>query len=151
MSREQLAVAVDDLLGCKIGAALLAYGDLTTKIGGRMNGGSELYWILADGQNWRPNVGVGDEKQFVTEASKEEMLKYGHYAKTLADLTNAPEWVKDDFALMDLLFRAVEMRLKEPGKRNFKACFEPEYRRLWRKSNRVGGLSESVNVVFGKP
>lgn len=150
MSRRELAAAVDELLGCKVGEALLAYGDLYLKIGGSTNGNSELFQILEKGKAWKPNVGVTDESKFVTEESKAAMLAAGHEAAGLFDLTGAPEWVRDDVDHIRLLFRAVEMRLKEPDKKNFRACFEPEYRRLWRKHNRIGGLTESVNTVFGR-
>ena len=63
---------------------------------------------------------------------------------------NAPEWVKDDFLMLDLLYRAVEMRIKTPDKANFRASFEPEYRRLWLRQNRVGGLDLSLVAVFGR-
>ena len=56
----------------------------------------------------------------------------------------------NDFAMLDLLYRAVEMRIKEPGKANFQACFEPEYRRLWLKQNRIGGLASSIMQLFGR-
>ena len=36
------------------------------------------------------------------------------------------------------------------GKANFRACFEPEYRRLWLRQNRVGGLDLSLVTVFGR-
>ena len=52
--------------------------------------------------------------------------------------------------MLDLLYRAVEMRIKTPGKANFRASFEPEYRRLWLRQNRVGGLDLSLVTVFGR-
>ncbi len=58
--------------------------------------------------------------------------------------------VKDDFAVLVLLYRAVELRIREPGKKTFRAVFEPEYRRLWLKQNRVGGLAASLQGLFGQ-
>ena len=65
-------------------------------------------------------------------------------------LDGAPDWVADDFALLDLLYRAVEVKMKEPRKPNFRAMFEPEYRRLWLRQNRVGGLKDSLVWIFGR-
>lgn len=141
LSRETLAGEVDKLLGVRCGESLLAYGDVYQKVRG-CNDGSEFFHILEKGQEHPRGAGVTDE-------TIRAGLAQARYAKSLADLSRAPEWVRDDFALLDLLYRAVEMRIMEPGKKNFRACFEPEYRRLWLRGNRRGGLSESLNWVFG--
>ena len=77
-------------------------------------------------------------------------LEQWRFAENLFDPSGAPEWVKDDFLMLDLLYRAVEMRIKTPDKANFRASFEPEYRRLWLRQNRVGGLDLSLVTVFGR-
>ena len=56
---------------------------------------------------------------------------------------------KDGFRMMDLLFEAVRLRLEQPKMRNFRAMFEPEYRKLWLKYNRLGGLETSLVYLFG--
>jgi len=144
LSRRQLAAELDKVLGCRGGEALLAYGDIYEKARGRMGNWTELFFLLRRGKDYERGKGV-------TDGTLAAALEQWRHAKSLLDTSGAPEWVVDDFALLDLLFRAVETRIKEPGKKNFKACFEPEYRRLWRKANRVGGLSESVNGLFGRP
>ncbi len=70
-----------------------------------------------------------------------------HQAPTLCSA--APEWVKDDFATLDLLYRAVETRIAEPGKKNIRSMYEADYRRLWLKRNRRGGLKDSLSFQFG--
>lgn len=142
LSRAELAAETDRLLGVRCGAALLAYGDIYEKVRGRMGNSAELYLLLEKGDGYKRGAGV-------TDATLRAGLEQQRYAKSLADLSNAPEWIKDDFALLDLLYRAVADKIAAPGKKNFRAQFEPEYRRLWRKYNRVGGLSESLNRVFG--
>ena len=90
---------------------------------------------------YKRGAGVTDES---LAAAFEEFRR----AKSLLDLKDAPEWVKDDFALLDLLARAVEVRITEPDKPNFRAMFEPEYRRLWLRQNRLGGLKDSLVRLF---
>ena len=142
LSRDRLADELDRLLNCRCGRGLLAYGDIYEKARGRMGNSTELYHLLRRGKDYERAVGVTDE-------TLEAALRQWRYAKSLLDLDSAPEWVKDDFAVLDLLYRAVELRIKEPGKKNFRAFFEPEYRRLWLKQNRVGGLSASLQELFG--
>ena len=104
---------------------------------------TELFHLLEQGVEYRRADGV-------TDATLAAALEQWHFAESLLDLKGAPEWVRDDFLVLNLLYRAVEMRIKEPGKKNFRACFEPEYRRLWLKQNRVGGLNLSLVSVLGR-
>ena len=143
LSREQLEGKLDALLGCRCGKALLTYGDIYRKVGGRMGNATELYYLLREGRDYERKPGVTDE-------SLGRALSCWRTAKSFLDLTGAPDWVKDDFEMLDLLYRAVELRIESPDVKNFRATFEPEYRRLWRKQNRVGGLAESVSRIFGR-
>ena len=143
LTRDRLAAEIDRLLGCTCGQSLLAFGDIYEKARGRMGNSTELYHMLEDAEQYARSKDVTDE----TLAAA---LAQWRYAESLLDLKDAPEWVKEDFQTLNLLYRAVEMRIKEPGKRNFRGCFEPEYRRLWLKQNRVGGLSLSLTTVFGR-
>ena len=136
-------VAEGRVLGCRCGEALLAYGDIYEKAKGRMGNSTELYLLLEQGNEYKRAAGVTDE----TLAAA---LEQWRFAEDLFDPSGAPEWVKDDFLMLDLLDRAVEMRIKQPGKANFRASFEPEYRRLWLRQNRVGGLDLSLVTVFGR-
>jgi len=142
LSREELAAAIDRLLGGTVGQALLEYGDAYLKVHGRSENGTEFYHMLKDGDRYVRGEGVTDESIAAGFAQ-------WHRAKAMIKAETAPEWVRDDLATIDLLCRAVEMRIKEPGKRNFRACFEPEYRRLWLKHNRLGGLKDSLWRLFG--
>ena len=139
---EQVAREIDDICGCKCGNALLAYGGVYLKAGGRMGNSTELYRVLRDGAKYKRGEGV-------TDASFAVAFEECRRAKSLLDLNGAPEWVKDDFALLDLLARAVEVRIAESDKSNFRAMFEPEYRRLWLRQNRLGGLKDSIAILFG--
>ena len=143
LSKEQLAKEIDEICGCRCGEALLAYGGIYLKCGRRAGNGTELFRVLTDGDRYERDSGVTDE---TLEAAFAEWRR----AKTLLDLDGAPDWVKDDFALLDLLYRAVEVKTKDPRKPNFRAMFEPEYRRLWLKQNRLGGLKDSLVWLFGR-
>ena len=98
--------------------------------------------MLTKGRDYR-------RAQDVTDESLAAALAQWRTAKSLLDLDGAPEWVREDFAVLDLLYRAVETRVREPEKKNFRALFEPEYRRLWLLQNRVGGLALSLTSLFG--
>ena len=139
---EQVAREIDEICGCRCGDALLAYGGVYLKAGGRTGNSTELYRALLDGAKYKRYDGVTDDS---FAAAFDECRR----AKSLLDLNGAPDWVKDDFALLDLLARAVEVRIKEPDKPNFRAMFEPEYRRLWLRQNRLGGLKDSLSAIFG--
>lgn len=147
LSREELAAAIDRLLKCRVGESLLAYGDTYQYLKGRMGNTSEAMFILRDGKAYAPSAWA---KPLPTEETREAALANLRRARELSDLNGAPEWVKDDFALLDLLAEALESRIREPGKKNFMAKFEPRYRALWLKYNRVGGLSSSVEQLFGR-
>ena len=142
LSRDQLATEIDKILGCKCGCALLAYGDIYEKAKGRMGNSTELYFLLREGPNYQRAAGVTDE-------TLSAALAAWRSAKSLLNLEGAPVWVKEDFAVLDLLYRAVEMRIKEPNRKSFRASFEPEYRQLWLRQNRVGGLAFSLSSLFG--
>ena len=142
LSDEKLAEEIDKICGCKCGEALVAYGSMYQKAGGRNGNSVELFHVLKDGVRYKRDKDATDES---FAAAFEEWGR----AKSLLDLDGAPEWVKDDFALLDLLARAVKTRLDEPEKPNFRAMFEPEYRRLWLRQNRLGGLKDSLAILFG--
>ena len=142
VSMEHVAREIDEICGCRCGDALLAYGGVYRKAGGRMGNSTELYRALVDGAKYRRHDDV-------TDGSLVAAFDECRRAKSLLDLNGAPEWVKEDFALLDLLACAVEVRIKEPGKPNFRAMFEPEYRRLWLRQNRLGGLRDSLYSLFG--
>ena len=142
VSMEQVASEIDEICGCKCGAALLAYGGVYLKAGGRKGNSTELYRVLRDGSKYSRYDGVTDES---LAAAFEDCRR----AKSLLCLDGAPDWVKDDFALLDILARAVEVRITEPDRPNFRAMFEPEYRRLWLRQNRLGGLKDSLAFLFG--
>jgi len=143
LTRDELAVRIDRLLGCKVGQSLLALGEVYRTTKGRSWNVAEFYYVLREGAHYAPKDGATKE----TLAAGCEAWKK---ARALAKFEGAAEWVKDDFAMLDLLFEAVTERLRDPQNKSFRAMFEPRYRALWLKSNRRGGLAESLNQVFGK-
>lgn len=146
LSRGELAKEIDTLLNCRIGESLLTYGDTYLHLKGRMGNTSEAMFILRDGLGYKPSMWA---KPMPTAETRIAALENLERARALRDLTNAPEWVRDDCELLDLLAEALEARIKNPGEKNFMARFEPRYRALWLKSNRRGGLSTSVEMLFG--
>ena len=143
-SRAEIPADIDRICGAKCGEALFAYGDAYLKVGGRMKYKAELYYVLREGKRYKRAEGVTDESIAAAFAQLE-------LAKSLLNLDGAPDWVKEDFALLDLLARAVKVKLKWPDNNNWKGFreqFEDEYRRLWLLQNRLGGLEESLDWQF---
>ena len=144
LTRAQLAAAIDEVVaGRGVGEAIIAYGGVYAASGGRQGNSTELYHLLVDGADYRRGEGV-------SEATLAAARSEWRAAAAKAAAATAPDWVRDDFELLALLYRAVEVRLDEGAVKNFRARFESEYRRLWLKSNRPGGLDESLLEVFGK-
>ena len=143
-SRAEITADIDRICGAKCGEALFAYGDAYLKVGGRMKYKAELYYVLREGKRYKRAEGVTDESIAAALAQLE-------LAKSLLNLDGAPDWVREDFALLDLLARAVKVKLAWPDNNNWKGFrerFEDEYRRLWLLQNRPGGLEESLDWQF---
>ena len=143
-SRAEIAADIDRICGAKCGEALFAYGGAYLKVGGRMKYKAELYYVLREGKRYKRAEGVTDESIAAALAQLD-------LAKSLLNLDGAPDWVKQDFALLDLLARAVKVKLEWPDNNNWKGFreqFEYEYRRLWLLQNRPGGLEESLDWQF---
>ena len=79
---EQVAREIDDICGCKCGNALLAYGGVYLKAGGRMGNSTELYRVLRDGAKYKRGEGV-------TDASFAVAFEECRRAKSLLDLNGS--------------------------------------------------------------
>lgn len=145
LSEAQLVAAVDRIVGCRAGESLLALGKVYQKVSSVKGGG--IYTT-----SFRHLLQLGEEFPWGRNGTSRETfraaLKAWKEARALADLEDGAWWVKDDFAVIDLIERAATMRIEEPHKKNFKAIIEPEYRRLWLRQSRPGGLSGVVDQLF---
>ena len=126
LTRDEIAAKIDAICGAKVGRALLRYGDV---------------WEKTPDQRflWRCYT----TKQ--TEVASDEALAVWHEAKGLADFTGAPDWVKEDFTLMDLLYRIIEAKAK--GKTPDAEKVREAFRQLWLKQNREGGSVVSSKIL----
>ena len=143
VSRDDLIARIDEVAGCRCGAALLEYGALYQTIGGRNDDVANEYCAaLREGRHYVRHKDVSDA---TLRAARERHAK----ARGLFDAEHAPRWICDDFAFLDLICTAAEDRIENPKQANFRARFEPEYRRLWLTNSRPGGLEESLNINLG--
>jgi len=145
LTRAELVAEVDRIAGCRVGESLCELGNVYKKVSdvppGSIYSVSVRHLLMcADKYPWGTLHSTRD--------SYREALKDWKRARALADLEGGKWWVKDDFAVIDLIEKAVAMRIEEPPKRNFRAIIEPEYRRLWLKQSRPGGLSDVLNGCF---
>ena len=145
LSRAELVAEVDRIAGCRVGEALCELGNVYKKVSDVPSGSIytvSLRHLLMQGKDYPWG------KLNSTKDSLRAALKEWKRARALADLEGGKWWVKDDFAVIDLIEKAVTMRVEEPGKKNFRAVIEPEYRRLWLKQSRPGGLSDVLSGCF---
>ncbi len=145
LTEAELAAKVDSIVGCRAGASLLALGKVYQKVSPLKGGiiySTSLRHLLALGEDypWGKNKTTRETFRAALEAWKE--------ARALADLEGGTWWIKEDFATIDLVEKAVRMRVEEPHKKNFTAIIEPEYRRLWLRQSRPGGLSGVISRLF---
>ena len=145
LNEAQLAAEVDRIAGCRAGESLLALGKVYQKVSPCKGGiiySTSLRHLLILGEEypWGKNE--------TTRETFRAALKEWKKARALADLSSGHWWIKDDFAVIDLIEKAVTMRIEEPHKKNFTAIIEPEYRRLWLRQSRPGGLSKVVDRLF---
>ena len=143
VGRGMLVARIDEIAGCRCGEALLEYGTIYQDIGGKNNCvANEFCHALRSGSAYTRNPKVTEQG---LTAAKRRHAK----ARALFDRANAPQWIRDDMDLLDLICTAAEARVENPTCANFRAMFEPEYRRLWLTNSRPGGLEESLNLNFG--
>lgn len=138
LSDEELARRIDDLLGCRCGAALLRYG-YACRASRQDDSGHLGFHILQDRDWKRPDA--------LLDADVEAFLAELKAARSLFDASSAPEWIRSEFEAFDLLARALEARWRG----DFEAKRDGlvgEYRRIWTVNNRPGGLDDSVRQVF---
>ena len=138
LSFDDLAAELDRVLGCRAGRSLLRYGNLYRLCGATLSNSTYLYRWLQKGRSFKFPSGMTDEAIRAVFAERRA-------AQQDRDLSGAPEWVRDDFATMDLLMDALEACSRgEYGR--IRSRFEPRYRELWLKQNRHSGLDYSVKA-----
>ena len=140
-TRASVAAGIDRITGGRCGEAVMGMGDVYRTVGGRKGNTTELYYMLSQGSGYERAPGVTDES--IAKAFAEWRI-----ARAKADLAGMKDWAKVELAMMDLLFEALVQRTVDPSVRNFKAMFEPRYRRLWLRLNRRGGLQTSLQTLF---
>ena len=69
-------------------------------------------------------------------------------AAEMRDLTGAPDWVRDDAEMIDLLTELVARRV-DGEKRSLVEDYRGRYTRLWNRQNRPLGVEDSLKKVFG--
>ena len=144
-TRAEVAAEVDRIAGCRVGESLMALGDVYRKVS------DETPWFVYV-TSLRALLIKGEDYPWGKNKSTREAFKVAladwKTARAKADLKGGAWWIADDFAVIDLIEKAVSMRVNEPHKPNFKATLEPEYRRLWLRQSRPGGLTEVVDTCF---
>ena len=141
-SDADLAAKVDAVCGCRVGAYLirLANAYLPVANPGSENG-TQLYRLASKPSAYRmPEHLTADD--FACAVGRLRA------AAALRDLSGAPDWVRDDAALLDLLVDFVSRRVAgEKG--SLADAYRSRYTELWLRQNRPQGVEASVTKVFG--
>lgn len=139
MDDAKLAAAIDRVTRCTCGEALIRYGNLYLKCGVIRGNGTALYDLFQKASGYkRPKT--------MTEEKMADVFAEWRAAKATLNLNGAPDWVKEDFELLDLLATAVELRWK--GQHEALASLAPRYRELWVKQNKPGNIDASAKHLF---
>ena len=147
---QSLASRVDEVLGFRAGEALAEMGVLDGLVRLRSGNDTILWRMLRKGRKFGKIPET--KKDCETGASMERMREVfaaWDLALAKADLKNAPQWAKDDFALLKLLRDALEMRVNGEHERVVEEI-RPRYAELWLRQNRPGGLAESMVQNFSE-
>ena len=129
---------IDEITGARCGEALLEYGDLYRI--SKSSNVSQLFMLMFQGKSFSRPWSWSDAKLA-------DVFAQGHEAQRKLDLAGAPDWVKDDFALLALLLRATELSWNRQYEQIAREIPAP-YRALWLRQNRPGGLEDSVKKLF---
>ena len=140
LSDEEIARRVDAICGCRCGASLVRAGNAYRKIGTNLANGTPLYRLCCSPAKIRAETWY---RQDEFEAAVAELRA----AAKLRDLAGAPDWVRDDLALSDLLVEFLDRRVRGDD-RDLRPVFAEEYGRLWNRQNRPKGLAASLKKVF---
>lgn len=141
LSDDEIAAEIDRIVGVRCGKAIIRFGRLYLLCGQPMSGyRSTIYNLLSLGSNFkRPKA--------VTEAAMATLFEERRAINRDLDLKGAPDWIRDGFATLNLLYDALELRWKGEHER-VAAEFPSRYRELWLRHNRPGGLDDSVRRNF---
>ena len=141
LTDEEIAARIDALTGCRCGKALIRYQNLY-RLSGTPNPSNRnsLYWFMSC---------RGRAKELTDERLEAVFAELAAARRDL-DLSGAPDWVRDGFATMDLLCETLRLRWKGEHDRIVRVM-PPQYRELWLRYNRPGGLDDSVKQNFRPP
>ena len=142
-SDEAVAAKIDEICGCRVGASLIRAGNSYLRAHDPVAENSTLLFRLASNPKTYKIPGhltIDDFKSAVAWLRESQAMR---------DLSGAPDWVKDDVELLDILIDFVARRVageKGPLSDRYRA----RYTALWMRQNRPGGVEQSLWKVFGK-
>jgi len=135
MSESELAREIDACTGAVCGKALVALGKLWRPEGMGDGGWNTMFAHFAT-----PNYQVPETlRPFFTRENVDRLMAKERAALAETDLANAPEWVRDDFTVIDLLFQSFACRFRGEDRR-VKDEFAPVFSNCWMRQSRPGRL-----------
>lgn len=138
---EEIAAKVDEICSCRIGASLICAGNAYLRATDpHTENGTHLYRLSVQTKTYRMPA-------HLTQADFESALGKLRESVKLRDLTGAPDWVRDDVAVLDLLIDLVARRIGgEKG--SLVEHYRGRYTELWNRQNRPEGVESSLKAVF---
>ena len=142
-SDEAVAAKVDEICGCRVGASLIRAGNAYLRAVDPNAENSTLIFRLASSPK------TFKMPSYLTIADFESAVSWLRESQAMRDLSGAPDWVKDDIELLDILIDFVARRVAgETGP--LSGRYRARYSELWLRQNRPGGIEESLAKVFGR-
>lgn len=136
LSDGEIAARMDRICGCRCGESVIRAADAYRKVKHNGANGTSLFRFCREPARYRT-------KDWFSVPEFQAAVDELRAAAKLRDLAGAPDWVRDDLALSDLLVDLLARRVVgddgDPDQ-----AFVDAYVRLWNRQNRPQGAMESL-------
>lgn len=139
---EEIVAKVDEICSCKIGASLICAANAYLRATHpHIENGTLLYRLSTQTKSFKM-------PKHLKKADFDSAFGQLQESVRMRDLAGAPDWVRDETALLDLLIDFVGRRIAG-DKSSLVEHYRKRYTELWNRQNRPGGVEESLQKVFG--
>ena len=136
LSDGEIAARMDRICGCRCGESVIRAADAYRKVKHNGANGTSLFRFCREPARYRT-------KDWFSVPEFQAAVDELRAAAKLRDLAGAPDWVRDDLALSDLLVDLLARRVAgDDGDPD--PAFTDAYVRLWNRQNRPLGAQESL-------
>ena len=146
MTEAELAREIDACTGVTCGEALVRLGKLWRPEGMPDGGWNQMFLHFVT-----PGYEAPEKfRPFFTPESVDRLMASVRAALARADLREAPEWIRDDFEVIDLLYKSLACRVRGDDM-HVKFEFAPAFSNCWLRQNRPGRLAVTLQNFRAPP